>query len=770
MMSKELEYLLNTAIQKVNELKHEYLTLDTLFWAMLRDPQVSHILESFDVDIEALANEIEEYLEKEENFSILNDEQIAELSSKQFADESIRQMANANGIFYQPELTLSLQRSLQRAAVHVQSAGKQEMRGVNVLVAMFQEKESFGIYLLQKRGITRLEIVQRLTQGEDRPLTNGASSEVAAKEAKRARGALDKYAIDLTAQVEKGEIDPIIGRKGEIARIIQILCRRKKNNPLMVGEAGVGKTAVAEGLAWTIVRETPPEVLKKARIYSLDMASLIAGAKFRGDFEERLKALLKDIDKKREEGITPILFVDEIHTIMGAGATGSGSMDASNLLKPALSSGKLRLMGSTTYEEYRKTIEKDAAFNRRFQKIDIHEPTAEETIKILLGLKGHYEKHHGVSYPTSILKNIVQLSQKYLQDRKLPDKAIDVVDEVGAAVQLASRPKKRVTMADVEKVISQMAKIPAQTVNSNEKEKLKTLERDLKLLIFGQDQAIEKVAEAMIMSRSGLKNSDGPIANFLFAGPTGVGKTELARQLAYHLGIPLERFDMSEYMEKHAVARLIGAPPGYVGHDNGGLLTDTVKKRPHVVLLLDEIEKAHPDLLNILLQIMDYGQLTDTQGRNTDFSNVILIMTTNAGAKELDGGAIGLAEGTVQNYAKRDKALKNYFSPEFRNRLDAIVQFNKLADSECLKIVQKFLSQLEQSLDEQKIALEIDEKVLIWLAENGFDPKMGARPLQRFIDEKIKKPLAKELVFGHLEKGSKVFINLNGNELQLKFV
>lgn len=787
MMSKKLESIINTAIKKANELRHEYLTLEGVLWAMLEDEQVVDVLKNCGADSDEIREELEKFLYDESNFSILNNDQIKTLSERQFIDEDLRKLAAESGIMYQPEISLSLQRVLQRAAMHVQSSGKKTIRGVNLLVAMFQEKESYAVYTLVKKGIQRFDVVKYIAHGVDSPATDepevgredeelggaySAGGTIPGRGKKKAT-ALDEYAVNLNQLAEKNKIDPIVGREDEIQRVIQILCRRRKNNPLLVGDAGVGKTALAEGLAWSIVNNKVPEVLSKTTIFALDMASLLAGAKFRGDFEQRLKNVVKDLEKRGDNGDETVLFIDELHTVMGAGATGSGSMDASNLLKPALAAGRIRVLGSTTHEEYRKFIEKDPAFSRRFQKIDIDEPTLEDTYKILQGLRSRFEEHHGVKYSNTILKDAVDLGHRYISDRKNPDKSIDIIDEAGASIQLLANSDQRtnVTRRDLELVVAKLAKIPQVSVTSNEKEKLKGLKEHLKMTIYGQDEAVDKVSDAILMSRSGLGHEGRPVANFLFAGPTGVGKTELAKQLSLRLSCHLERFDMSEYMEKHSVAKLIGAPPGYVGHDQGGILTDAIKKNPHCILLLDEIEKAHPDIFNVLLQVMDHGKLTDAQGRTTDFRNVIIIMTTNAGAQEMESGAIGLGGATTTNTARRDRAIKNYFTPEFRNRLDGIIHFNKLDSSFIVQIVEKFLYELEEKLAAKQVALEVTEQAKDWLAREGYDPKMGARPISRLIDQKIKKPLSNEVLFGELEKGGKAIIDLDqdGEELTFKF-
>jgi ATP-dependent Clp protease ATP-binding subunit ClpA len=775
MMSKKLEVIINSAIKRANLLKHEYLTLEAMLLAMMEDSQVLEVIKACDADPSQIEGELNEFLGQNENFSILSEEEVEELSRKQFVDDDLRKMAKESGIIYQPEISLSLQRVIQRAAIHVQSSGKRHIRGINLLVAMFQEKESFALYTLQKRGIERFDVVQYISHGIDQPEVSGQGesgeeaegAESAPEELFEEKGKtkkykfLEQYAINLNELAAKQKIDPVIGREDEIRRIIQILCRRRKNNPLLVGEAGVGKTAIAEGLAYFIDRQEVPEVLEDTTVFSLDMASLVAGAKFRGDFEQRLKGVIKDLVDLGEVGKQPILFIDEIHTIMGAGATSGGSMDASNLLKPSLTSGRIRVLGSTTHDEYRKFIEKDSAFSRRFQKIDVEEPSLEDTFKILQGLRSKFEEHHGVKYSNSVLKAAVDLSARYITDRKNPDKSIDVIDEAGAFTQLLAKKRSKITKKDVENIVAKLAKIPEISVVGDEKEKLKSLRENLKMVIYGQDQAVEKVSDAILLSRSGLGKEDKPMASFLFAGPTGVGKTELARQLSFNLDSHLERFDMSEFMEKHSVSKLIGAPPGYVGFDQGGLLTDAIKKNPHCILLLDEIEKAHPDIYNILLQVMDHGVLSDAQGRSTDFRNVVIIMTTNAGAKEMEAGSIGLGGKKIREAGhKRDQAIKNFFTPEFRNRLDAIIHFNKLGDDFILQIVEKFITELEQKLAVKNVEIEVNLEAREWLAETGYDPKMGARPIGRLVDNLIKKPLSHEILFGELESGGKVVVGL----------
>lgn len=787
-MEPKLEYFFNFAIKKANELRHEYITLESFLLGLLEDGMVREVIERLGGDLGQIKEELNHFLIDKKNFSVLTVEQMNELSKGQFLDQKQREMARLNGILYQPEITQALQRVVQRAAVHVQSSGKKEIRGVNLFVALFQEQESFAVYVLEKNGIHSLDVLQVVAHDLDRPLNDSNSGELMGGPSQldatgvnplnsagggQRKSALQEFCLNLNIEAKEGRIDPVIGREKEIERLIQILCRRRKNNPLLVGEAGVGKTALAEGLAYSIEKQLVPSVLSSAVIYSLDMAALLAGAKFRGDFEARLKAVLKELDQKNKNGEYGILFIDELHTVMGAGATGTGSMDASNLLKPYLANGKLRCIGSTTYEEYRKFIEKDAAFGRRFQKIDVDQPSLDDTYKILQGLRPQFEKHHGVKYPNGTLKAAVSLAEKYIPDRFFPDKAIDLIDEAGAMVKLLPENKRRsqVTSKDIEFVVAQFAKIPKQSVNSDEKEQLKNLRNELKKLIFGQDHAVDKVCDVYLSTRAGLTEHSRPLGRFLFAGPTGVGKTELAKQMARILGIPLVRFDMSEYMEKHSVSKLIGAPPGYVGFDQGGGLTDALKKNPHCVLLLDEIEKAHPDVFNILLQIMDYGKLTDAQGRSSDFRNALLIMTTNAGASEMENSGISLRLssssgepvadlGQEVGASKRDKVIKRFFTPEFRNRLDEIIYFNRLNENQILDIVDKFLFQLQLVLAPKKIHIEISKEVRLWLSQKGFDPKLGARPLDRLIENQIRRPLSQEILFGKLEKGGNVVIKL----------
>tara|TARA_Y100000780_G_C13695763_1_gene421832 strand:+ start:34013 stop:36355 length:2343 start_codon:yes stop_codon:yes gene_type:complete len=768
---------LNKAIKKANERKHEFLTLENVLLAIIEDKTVNKVLGECGVDINLLKKDLETFIDEDSNFSLLNQEEIDELGKEQFTNEEMRRIANQNGIFYQPEISLSLQRIIQRAALHVQSSGKKAILPVNLLVAMFSAKESYGVYLLKKHGVERINIVEKIAHGSDSPSTGEPSieSDPLEGEEEKSSKVLDEYTINLNKLAREGKIDPVVGRKDELQRVIQVLCRRRKNNPVLVGDAGVGKTAVAEGLAILIEDGEVPSIISDMEIYSLDMAGLLAGTKFRGDFEERLKAVIAAIEEKNKEHGC-ILYIDEIHNIIGAGSTNAGSMDASNLLKPALSRGSIRCMGSTTYDEFRKFFEKDQALTRRFQKIDILEPSIGDTINILKGLRSRFEEHHGVNYPNEILESAVNLSSKHINDRKLPDKAIDVIDEVGAYLRIRNKDakeedvQKEVKLQDIEKVVAKIARIPEKNITSNEKDKLKNLERDLKLLIFGQDKAIEKVSNAIILSRSGLGDQQKPIANFLFAGPTGVGKTELAKQLAMTMGINFERIDMSEYMEKHSVSKLIGAPPGYVGFDQGGILTEKVNKNPYSVLLLDEIEKAHPDVFNILLQVMDHGKLTDSNGKTFDFRNVILIMTSNAGAQEMESGSIGLSKGGAKfNMAKRDQAIKKYFTPEFRNRLDAVIYFNHLSDTNIKSIVEKFIMELENQLLEKKVELEVSDEVIDWIALHGYDPKMGARPIGRMVNEELRKSLANEVLFGKLEKGGKVVAKLKNDKINFEF-
>ncbi|MDA9793153.1 ATP-dependent Clp protease ATP-binding subunit ClpA [Bacteriovoracaceae bacterium] len=777
MIGSELEFLLNKAVKRANERKHEFLSLENVLLAILEDEEVEDILTACGADITLLTQELTDFLDDIENFSLLSDTEIERLNKEQFLSEELREMAAESGIKYQPDISLSLQRVIQRAALHIQSSGKSKIEPINLLVAIFSEKESQAAYLLNKQNVERLNVVEKIAHGIDGSVnqTDSSSSDKVERDPLQKQSKFEKalkdFTVDLTHEAQEGRLDPTIGRKDEITRIIQILSRRRKNNPILVGDSGVGKTAIAEGLAQAIVNQTVPENLLGARIYSLDMASLLAGTKFRGDFEERLKLVVSALEQRTSKQ-SKILFIDEIHTIIGAGSTSGGSLDASNLLKPALSKGQLRCMGSTTYDEYRKFFEKDQALSRRFQKVDIPEPSRDDTIEIIEGLKNKFEEHHGVTFSKEVIEAAVDLAEKHINERKLPDKAIDVIDEVGAYLRLKPEKERRTyaTLDDVEHIIALIARIPQKSITANEKDKLKNLERDLKYLLFGQDQAISKVNNAIILSRSGLGSADRPIASFLFSGPTGVGKTELAKQLSNIMGIHFQRIDMSEFMEKHSISKLIGAPPGYVGFDQGGILTDNINKNPYSVLLLDEIEKAHPDVFNLLLQVMDHGKLTDSNGRTTDFRNVILILTSNAGAKEYETGSIGLGSAnTVENTSKRDQAIKNFFSPEFRNRLDAIVHFKKLSQVNILSIVDKFLMELENQLLDKGVDMEVESEAKLWLAKKGYDPKLGARPISRLINEIIKKPLANEILFGKLANGGKIIIGFKDDKLSFNY-
>ncbi|MCH9673902.1 MAG: ATP-dependent Clp protease ATP-binding subunit ClpA [Gammaproteobacteria bacterium] len=745
MLSKELEFTLNTAFKEAREKRHEFMTVEHLLLALLDNPAAAKVLRACGAEVEALRKQLAGYLEE---------------STPTLAEKDERET--------QP--TLGFQRVFQRSVFHVQSSGNKEVSGANVLVAIFGERESQAVYFLNGQNITRLDIVNYISHGiskvaENEESENFTNQNEEEKGENPGRTPLESFAVNLNQQALVGKIDPLIGRREEVERTIQILCRRRKNNPLYVGEAGVGKTAIAEGLAKLIVDGDVPDVIAGSTIYSLDLGALLAGTKYRGDFEKRLKGLLSQLDK--EEGA--ILFIDEIHTIIGAGAASGGVMDASNLIKPMLASGELRCIGSTTFNEYRGIFEKDRALARRFQKIDVREPTVDEAVKILTGLKSRFEEHHEVKFTRQAMRAAVMLSDKYINDRHLPDKAIDVIDEAGASVRLLppSRRKKVVGVNEVENVISKMARIPPKTVSSNDKEVMRHLERDLKMLVFGQDEAIETLSSAIKMARSGLRDSEKPVGSFLFAGPTGVGKTEVTRQLAKVMGIELIRFDMSEYMERHTVSRLIGAPPGYVGFDQGGLLTEAITKTPHAVLLLDEIEKAHPDVFNLLLQVMDHGTLTDNNGRKADFRNVVLVMTTNAGAGEMGRRSMGFTE---QNHASDGmEAISRMFTPEFRNRLDTVVQFNQLDKRTVSQVVDKFVIELETQLEEKRVTIDVDETARAWLAEHGFDPTMGARPMARIIQEHIKRPLAEELLFGRLDGGGEVRITVEDEKIAFQF-
>jgi ATP-dependent Clp protease ATP-binding subunit ClpA len=742
MLSKELEFTLNRAFSEARDKRHEFMTVEHLLLALLDNASAAEVLRACGADLDQLKQELEKFLE--ETTPLLSPADLRET---------------------QP--TLGFQRVLQRAVLHVQSSGNKEVTGANVLVAIFSEQESQAVYFLNKQDVTRLDVVNFISHGISKVSGDEGEegmSEAGDEEAGEPAGKrpLESFATNLNLLARQGKIDPLIGRRDEVERTVQILCRRRKNNPILVGEAGVGKTAIAEGLAKMIVDGEVPDVLKSAVIYALDLGALVAGTKYRGDFEKRLKGVLAQLKK------TPgsVLFIDEIHTIIGAGSASGGVMDASNLIKPMLASGELKCIGSTTYQEYRGIFEKDRALARRFQKIDVIEPTVEETVQILKGLKSRFEEHHHIKYSTRALRAAAELSSRYINDRHLPDKAIDVIDEAGANVQLLapSKRKKTIGVSDIETIIAKIARIPPKTVSASDKEALRTLERDLNLVVFGQDEAIGTLSAAIKMARSGLGHEEKPIGSFLFAGPTGVGKTEVTRQLAKIMGIELIRFDMSEYMERHTVSRLIGAPPGYVGFDQGGLLTDAVIKHPHAVLLLDEIEKAHPDVFNLLLQVMDHGTLTDNNGRRADFRSIILVMTTNAGADQISRRSIGFASQDHTTDAM--EVIRRTFTPEFRNRLDAIIQFQSLDSSTISHVVDKFLIELEAQLDEKKVTLEVDDGVRAWLAERGYDPKMGARPMARVIKEHIKKPLAEELLFGRLVGGGHVHVREEDGRLE----
>ncbi len=739
MLSKNLEQTLHRALALATERRHEYATLEHLLLALTEDPEAVPVLKACGVDIAQLGRDL-----------------------LHFVDVELRSLKTA--LAADPKPTAGFQRVVQRSVIHVQSSGRDEVTGANVLVALFSERESHAVYFLQAQEMTRLDAVNFIAHGiakvagesRKRPVQGADEEAGAEKVVRKGHEALETYCVDLNRKAKDGRIDPLIGRELEIERTIQILCRRNKNNPLFVGDPGVGKTALAEGLAWRIVRGEVPDVLKNATIYALDMGTLLAGTRYRGDFEERLKNVMSEL-----EAIPgAVLFIDEIHTVVGAGATSGGSMDASNILKPSLASGTLRCIGSTTYKEYRNHFEKDRALVRRFQKIDIYEPSIDDSIKILQGLKGCFEGHHGVKYTAEALRAAVELSARYINDRKLPDKAIDVIDEVGAARMLHPPHKRRttVTVRDVEEVVAKIARIPPKSVSTDDRKALQTLDRDLKTVVFGQDNAIEALASAIKLARAGLREPEKPIGCYLFSGPTGVGKTEVARQLAHVLGIELVRFDMSEYMERHSVWRLIGAPPGYVGFDQGGLLTDAIDKQPHAVLLLDEIEKAHPDLFNILLQVMDHGKLTDHNGKSVDFRNVILIMTTNAGASELAKPAIGFERS--ERIGDDQEAIERMFTPEFRNRLDSVIPFAALTQDVVLRVVDKFVMLLEVQLSDRQVTIELSDEARKWLAERGYDLRFGARPLGRIIQEHIKKALAEELLFGRLAKGGVVRVTL----------
>lgn len=750
--SNRLEQAIHGALALANARRHELATLEHLLLALIDEPDAARVMKACAVDLEDLRQSLTEFI----------DDDLATLISEVEGSEAVP--------------TAAFQRVIQRAEIHVQSSGRFEVTGANVLVAIFAERESNAAFLLQEQDMTRYDAVNFIAHGvakdpefgETRPVSG--TGEEAGEEAQSAgdgkESALAKYCVNLNAKSEKGDIDPLIGRDHEVERCIQVLCRRRKNNPILVGDPGVGKTAIAEGLARKVTCGETPEILSNTTIYSLDMGALLAGTRYRGDFEERLKAVVKEM----EEHPDAVLFIDEIHTVIGAGATSGGAMDASNLLKPALQGGKLRCMGSTTYKEFRQHFEKDRALSRRFQKIDVNEPSVPDSIRILTGLRPYFEKHHDIRYTNEAIKAAVELSARYVHDRKLPDKAIDVIDEAGAAQHLLAESKKRKTISprEIEAVVAKIARIPPKNVTKNDAELLKDLERTLKRVVFGQDTAIEALSSAIKLARAGLREPEKPIGNYLFAGPTGVGKTEVANQLADSLGVELLRFDMSEYMEKHAVSRLIGAPPGYVGFDQGGMLTDSVDQHPHCVLLLDEIEKAHPDVYNILLQVMDHGKLTDHNGRTVDFRNVIVIMTSNAGATEQARAAIGF--GRDRREGEDTAAIERTFTPEFRNRLDAVISFAPLSRDVILQVVDKFVLQLEAQLIDRNVHINLTPAAANWLAERGYDDKMGARPLGRVIQEHIKKPLAEELLFGKLTKGGMVRVAVKNGELVINVV
>jgi len=747
MLARELEVSLNLAIQYARNARHEYITVEHLLISLLDNPSASRVIRACGGKTERLREQLEAFL-----------------------NEQVPHLPESEGDV-DPQPALGFQRVIQRAILHVQSSGKKEVKGSNVLVAIFSERESHAVYFLQQQDVSRLDVVNYISHGISRHPVEGRAQPGPGHEAQEteedggAESPLANFAVNLNEQARAGRIDPLIGREAELERTIQILCRRRKNNPLLVGEAGVGKTAIAEGLAKKIVDEEVPEVLEHNTIFALDLGLLVAGTKYRGDFEQRLKAVLKELQET--EGA--ILFIDEIHTIIGAGSASGGAMDASNLLKPLLASGTIKCIGSTTYQEYRTIFEKDRALSRRFQKLDITEPSVDETVEILRGLKSRFEAHHDVSYTNPSLRSAAELSARYINDRFLPDKAIDVIDEAGALNRLAapSKRKKKISVRDIETVVSKIARIPPKTVSVSDREALGNLDRDLKRVVFGQDEAIDALVSAIKLSRAGLGNADRPISSFLFSGPTGVGKTEVTRQLAMTLGIELVRFDMSEYMERHTVSRLIGAPPGYVGFDQGGLLTEAITRTPHAVLLLDEIEKAHPEVFNILLQVMDYGTLTDNNGRKTDFRNVIIVMTSNAGAEQIARNTMGFV--TQDHSGDAAQAIEKTFTPEFRNRIDSIIHFKALNPQTISHVVDKFILELEQQLLDRHVTIDIDAEARRWLAEHGYNPAMGARPMARLIQDKIKRALADELLFGRLEHGGSVKVTVVDGELGFEF-
>jgi ATP-dependent Clp protease ATP-binding subunit ClpA len=748
MIAQELEVSLHMAFVEARQARHEFITVEHLLLALLDNPSAAEVLRACAVNIEDLRKTL-----------------------TNFITDNTPTVPGTSEVDTQP--TLGFQRVIQRAIMHVQSAsnGKKEVTGANVLVAIFGEKDSHAVYYLHQQGVTRLDVVNFISHGVRKDQQSDAQkapegAEDAQSEGQQKESALEQFTQNLNKMAAEGKIDPLIGRESEVERVIQTLCRRRKNNPLLVGEAGVGKTAIAEGLAWRVTQGEVPEILQNAVVYSLDMGALLAGTKYRGDFEQRLKAVLKQL----KDNPSAILFIDEIHTIIGAGAASGGTLDASNLLKPALSSGQLKCIGATTFTEYRGVFEKDHALSRRFQKIDVNEPSVEQTVQILRGLKSRFEEHHGIKYSAAALTSAAELAARFINDRHLPDKAIDVIDEAGAAQRILpkSKQKKTIGKSEIEEIISKIARIPPQTVNQDDRSKLQTIDRDLKNVVFGQDPAIEALASAIKMARAGLGKTDKPIGAFLFSGPTGVGKTEVAKQLAFIMGIDLIRFDMSEYMERHAVSRLIGAPPGYVGFDQGGLLTEAITKKPHAVLLLDEIEKAHPDIFNILLQVMDHGTLTDNNGRKADFRNVIIIMTTNAGAESLQKRTIGFTEKKEAGDEMAD--IQRMFTPEFRNRLDATISFKALDEEVILRVVDKFLMQLEEQLHEKKVEAIFTDNLRKFLAKKGFDPLMGARPMARLIQDMIRKALADELLFGRLVSGGRVTVDLDDkDQIKLEF-
>ncbi|MFM2397627.1 MAG: hypothetical protein RLZZ144_877 [Pseudomonadota bacterium] len=745
MIAQELEVSLHLAFVEARQKRHEFITVEHLLLAMTDNPSAAHVLRACGADLDELRAVISKHIEKHTPC-----------------------IPGDGDVDTQP--TLGFQRVIQRAILHVQSTNRKEVNGANILIALFGEKESHAVYFLNQRGISRLDVVNYVAHGINKPVeaqqaTPKTANETDTEADKSIESALQSYTLDLNAHALAGKIDPLIGRDSELERVIQTLCRRRKNNPLLVGEAGVGKTAIAEGLARRITEGNVPDILKDAHVYALDMGALLAGTKYRGDFEQRLKAVLKEL----KDAPNAVLFIDEIHTLIGAGAASGGTMDASNLLKPALSNGVLKCIGATTYQEYRGIFEKDSALSRRFQKVDVAEPSVEQTIEILKGLKSRFEDHHSIKFSAAAITSAAELSARFINDRHLPDKAIDVLDEAGAAQRILpkSKQKKVVGKHEIEEIISKIARIPTRTVSYDDRNALKNLDRDLKATVFGQEKAIDVLARAIKMSRSGLGNPQKPIGSFLFSGPTGVGKTEVAKQLAFIMGMPLQRFDMSEYMERHAVSRLIGAPPGYVGFDQGGLLTEAISKQPHCVLLLDEIEKAHPDIFNILLQVMDHGTLTDNNGRKADFRNVVIIMTTNAGAEALNKTQIGFTKTASSGDEMID--IKRLFTPEFRNRLDAIVSFAALDKNVILRVVDKFLMQLEEQLHEKKVDVIFSDALKDYLADNGFDPLMGARPMARLIQDTIRSALADELLFGRLANGGKVTVKVKDGKVVLEF-